>query len=72
MHWVRVTIRPHGTEYEAVGTGHRLPVVRRIPAATATELISSGVPVVLRRPGVDLGRDSAVASAPTSAFAGGG
>jgi len=48
--WVRVTVSGCGTRCEAVGTGHRTPVVRRIALATAAQLIASGVPSVVRRP----------------------
>ena len=49
--WVRVTVDAAGSRCEAVGTGHRSPVVRRIPLSLATRLIAAGVPsVVVRRP----------------------
>ena len=49
--WVRVAVDAAGVRCEAVGTGHRSPVVRRIPLSMATRLIAAGVPsVVVRRP----------------------
>ena len=49
--WVRVTLSGAGARCEAVGIGHRTPVVRRIALSTASRLIARGVPsVVVRRP----------------------
>lgn len=62
--WVRVTILPGGPRCHAVGTGHRNPVVRRIPLSTATELIAGGVPsLVVRRHNAPIVGDRAPARA---------
>jgi hypothetical protein len=45
---VRVVSGRDGVRAEAVGTGHRLPVTRAIPLATAMRLAAQGVPLVLR------------------------
>ncbi len=56
--WVRVTVDAAGARCEAVGTGHRCPVVRRIPLSVATKLIAAGVPsVMVRRPDALTTRD---------------
>ena len=47
--WVRVTLTPTGSRCEAVGIGHRIPVVRRIALTTASRLIAGGVPSVVVR-----------------------
>lgn len=47
--WVRVTLVADGARCEAIGTGHRRPVVRLIPLSTAAGLIASGVPAVVHR-----------------------
>jgi hypothetical protein len=46
---VRVVVEPDRVRAEAVGVGHRMPVTRPIPVATALELARSGVPMVHRR-----------------------
>lgn len=47
--WVRVTLSASGARCEAIGIGHRTPVVRRIALATASRLIARGVPSVVVR-----------------------
>ena len=48
--WVRVTVSGTGARCEAIGIGHRTPVVRRIALSTACRLIARGVPsLVVRR-----------------------
>ena len=47
--WVRVLVRPDGEAVcHVMGTGHRLPTVRRVPLATALALATQGVPCVVR------------------------
>ncbi len=49
VRWVRVVLDPDGqTVCHAMGTGHRLPIVRRIPLATALNLAAHGIPCVVR------------------------
>lgn len=48
--WVRIVLTDGGVaRAEVAGLGHRLPVVRSVPLATATSLAASGVPTVVRR-----------------------
>lgn len=47
--WVRVLVRDSGeTVCHVMGTGHRLPTLRRVPLATALTLAAEGVPCVVR------------------------
>ena len=47
--WVRVLVRDSGEAVcHVMGTGHRLPTVRRVPLATALTLAADGVPCVVR------------------------
>jgi hypothetical protein len=47
--WVRVLVRDDGEAVcHVMGTGHRLPTVRRVPLATALTLAAEGVPCVVR------------------------
>lgn len=47
--WIAVTVDGGHATAEAHGITNRLPGVRRIPMATASELAARGVPVVVRR-----------------------
>ena len=49
--WVRVVLGADGepVRAEVAGTGHRLPVLRPVPLATATSLAAAGVPTVVRK-----------------------
>ncbi len=47
--WVRIVIGDEGSVCDVGGIAHRRPVVRRIPLSTATALVASGVPAVVRR-----------------------
>ncbi len=47
--WVRVQVTGSGKAVcHVMGTGHRLPTVRRVPLATALTLAAEGVPCVVR------------------------
>jgi hypothetical protein len=47
--WVRVVLTDGGEAVcHVMGTGHRLPTVRRVPLATALTLAAEGVPCVVR------------------------
>ena len=47
--WVRVVLTDRGEAVcHVIGTGHRLPTVRRVPLATALTLAAEGVPCVVR------------------------
>ena len=46
---VEVAATTRGARCEVFGVGHRLPVRRRIPFATAIALRDMGIPVVARR-----------------------
>ncbi len=49
VRWVRVQLQPDGRAVcHAMGTGHRLPIVRRVPLGTALALAEEGVPCVVR------------------------
>jgi hypothetical protein len=49
VRWVRVLVKGDGEAVcHVMGTGHRLPIVRRVPLATALELAAEGVPCVIR------------------------
>ncbi len=49
IRWVRIVLHDDGTAVcHVAGTGHRLPLVRRVPLATALSLSAEGVPCVVR------------------------
>ena len=49
IRWVRVVLTEHGDAVcHVMGTGHRLPTVRRLPLAMALSLAAQGVPCVVR------------------------
>ena len=48
VRWVRITVFDGRAHCEAVGTGHRRPVVREVSLQAATALSASGVPVIVR------------------------
>jgi coproporphyrinogen III oxidase len=45
--WVRVVVHGGVTTAEVFGIGHRLPITRRVPVATALGLAAGGVPLVV-------------------------
>ena len=46
---MRVLVSDHGAAVcHVMGTGHRLPTVRRVSLATASTLAAEGVPCVVR------------------------
>lgn len=47
--WIRVDDVEGARVYRAIGTAHRRPVSRRIPASTARRLVAAGVPVFVAR-----------------------
>ncbi|HWI02723.1 MAG TPA: hypothetical protein VNT52_02690 [Acidimicrobiales bacterium] len=59
MSWVRIVLADAHTRCEVVGTGHRLPTVRRVSLDTALDLVAAGVPSVIRAGGAQSGRVSA-------------
>ena len=46
--WVRIMVSDGHASCEAVGVGHRLPIVRPVSLDTAMDLASQGVPSVIR------------------------
>ncbi|MDP9070905.1 MAG: hypothetical protein M3N68_06410 [Actinomycetota bacterium] len=48
MSWVRVTFGQGPPRCAVAGVSHRRPVLRAVTFHTATQLVASGVPVVIR------------------------
>lgn len=48
IHWIRIVDDGSTLTAEAIGIGHRLPVVRPIPLSVASALAARGVRTVVR------------------------
>ena len=46
--WIRIVCDGGGCTCQMYGIGHRLPVVKSVPLATALNLAAEGVPVLIR------------------------